>query len=73
MDVMLKFTGSGDDREDVPADMCGLIGQGMQTQIMASRPKKKGNVIIPGTLAWVKQAHREEQKLRDRQRQLKGM
>ncbi len=73
LDVMLKFTGSGDDREDDPADMCGLIGQGMQTQIMASRPKKKGNVIIPGTLAWVKQAHREEQKLRDRQRQLKGM
>lgn len=72
LEIMLKFTGSGDDREDDPADMCGLIGQGLPLQVRASGPKKEGNVIRPGTLAWVKQAHREEQRMSELQKKLKG-
>lgn len=71
-EVMLKFTGSGDDAEDDPADMCGLIGQGLQLQVRASGPRKQGNVIIPGTLAWVKHAHKQEQRQRELEKRLKG-
>jgi predicted phage terminase large subunit-like protein len=72
-EVMLKFTGSGEDREDDPADMCGLIGQGLGMQVRASGPSKQGNVIIPGTLAWVKQAAKAERDIEERKKRLRGM
>lgn len=72
-EVMLKFTGSGEDREDDPADMCGLIGQGLGMQVRASGPVKQGNVIRPGTLAWVKQSAKAEKDLEDRKKRLRGM
>jgi predicted phage terminase large subunit-like protein len=72
-EVMLKFTGSGEDREDDPADMCGLIGQGLGMQVRASGQVKQGNVIRPGTLAWVKQASKAERDIEERKKRLRGM
>lgn len=72
LQVMLKFTGSGDDAEDDPPDMCGLIGQGLQLQIRADAPRREGNVIRPGTLAWVKQASKVERERDERARKLNG-
>jgi len=72
LSVMLKFTGSGEDADDDPADMCGLIGQGLRMQVRAAGPRKEGNVLKPGTLAWVKQAARLERETEERARRLNG-
>lgn len=52
---MLKFTGSGDDREDDFCDMLARIGQGLQLQVRGNRPEEKtSNVIpLPGTGGWM--------------------
>jgi predicted phage terminase large subunit-like protein len=57
-DILLKFTGSGDDAEDDPVDMCALIGQALGKQLKASKPSGTNVVNFPqsGTLAWVKWA-----------------
>lgn len=67
-DQILKFTGSGDDREDDFCDAMALIGQALASQVKASRITKQGNVIKVGTMAWVKQASRAE---REKQRRMK--
>jgi predicted phage terminase large subunit-like protein len=71
-DQMLKFTGSGDDKEDDFCDMLALIGQALDDQIAGDAPQdeKKSNVIRVGTLAWVKAAHNAEQQRQRRQRML---
>lgn len=55
---MLKFTGSGDDKEDDFCDMLARIGQGLRLQVAGDRPgEEKSNVVpIAGTIAW---AHRQ--------------
>jgi hypothetical protein len=61
---MLKFTGSGDDREDDFVDACSRIGQGLQMQIGASREAKKTNVVSirPGTGGWMFQQYQHAKK-----------
>lgn len=60
---LLKFTGSGNDKEDDFADMCGIMGQGA-AQIIGAGVKKVDNVIAPkvGTLAWTRWAADEEKR-----------
>ena len=60
---LLKFTGSGNDKEDDFADMCGIMGQGA-SQIIGAGAKKVDNVIAPkvGTLAWTRWAADEEKR-----------
>ena len=60
---MLKFTGSGDDAEDDFVDFIALFGQGLSKQLKADTHST--NVIqMPkiGTMAWVKYAHKQEQR-----------
>ena len=54
---MLKFTGTGNDKEDDFCDMCGIMGQG-SAQLISAGVKKENNVIEPkvGTLAWTRWA-----------------
>jgi predicted phage terminase large subunit-like protein len=64
---LLKFTGSGDDASDDFVDMCSLIGQALGSQLRASTPV--ANVVnfpASGTLGWVKQQHRVEQREKKR-------
>lgn len=74
-EVLLKFTGSGDDAEDDPADMLGLIGQGLM-QILSGDKKNDGpaNVVRPkaGTVAYFRWIRRYEEEERKRRRQLAG-
>lgn len=58
---LLKFTGSGDDKEDDFCDMCALIGQALEDTVAASKPATSV-VQFPkrGTLAWVKYAANRE-------------
>lgn len=71
---MLKFTGSGDDKEDDFCDMCALIGQALELQIPASGAPT--NVIaLPkvGTFGWTIWKHRQEQAAKARRAGLRGM
>jgi predicted phage terminase large subunit-like protein len=71
---LLKFTGSGDDKEDDFCDMCALIGQAMEDTVPASKPAS--NVIkMPrvGTLAWVKWASDKESRYKKRIQMRRGM
>lgn len=53
---ILKFTGSGNDREDDFCDMMALIGQAISLQIKASTPSSDAsNVIKVGSMRWIKQ------------------
>lgn len=65
-DQLLKFTGSGNDKEDDFCDMIALIGQAMGKQIVASGPAPQQNVIKIGTFGWVKQQSKIEEKQRRR-------
>lgn len=64
---MLKFTGSGNDKEDDFCDAMALIGQALGNQIVADKATTKpSNVIRVGTFGWVKQqseAQRKRQKI----------
>lgn len=74
-DQMLKFTGSGDDKEDDFCDMCALIGQALGGTVKAS-PEYTGNIIrMPkvGTFAWTKWAHEQEKRREKRRTALRGM
>lgn len=62
-DQLLKFTGSGDDREDDFCDAFALIGQALGSTITANKKKAAGNVVAIGSLAWVKQASKQQQQL----------
>lgn len=60
---LLKFTGSGDDKEDDFADCCALIGAGLEKQIAAKRINlKSADVIEVGTMRWVRAQHDREQR-----------
>ena len=60
---MLKFTGSGDDAEDDFVDFISLLGQGLSKQLKAVTPGASNVVPIrSGTLGWIKQAHKAEQR-----------
>jgi len=64
-EVMLKFTGSGNDREDDFCDMCGLIGVASNTLLRGSAPPKEDSNVLgpkPGTFAWTKWAANEERR-----------
>jgi phage terminase large subunit-like protein len=54
---LLKFTGTGNDKEDDFCDMCGIMGQA-SAQLISAGVKKENNVIEPkvGTLAWTRWA-----------------
>ena len=71
---LLKFTGSGSDKEDDFCDMVALIGQALDDTIAASKPA--GNVIkMPkvGTLAWVKYASDRQKQHEWRMKMRRGM
>jgi hypothetical protein len=72
---MLKFTGSGNDKEDDFCDMLALIGQALDDQVPATSGDMGNVVKYPkvGTLAWTKWAHNREQAHRKRFAALRGM
>lgn len=71
---MLKFTGSGDDKEDDFVDMCSRIGQGIPMQVSASRQKKpEDNVIRIGSMAWIKNQHKHQERRKKRRAAVMGM
>lgn len=70
---MLKFTGSGNDKEDDFCDMVAMIGQAMDSQIPASAATS--NVVKmpkPGTFGWTVWAHKREQRQRAKTANLRG-
>lgn len=71
-DQMLKFTGSGDDKEDDFVDMVAQLGQGLHRQYHVNQSTTTvSNGIQVGTLAWVKQDanYRQQQAAMQRGRQ----
>lgn len=71
---MLKFTGSGDDKEDDFADMCALIGQALEMQVPASAlPTNIVKFPKVGTFGWTRWAADRERKLAAARGGLKGM
>jgi predicted phage terminase large subunit-like protein len=54
LDQMLKFTGTGDDPEDDFCDFIAMLGQGLQMQLGASKPKAAEKVVRVGSLEWIK-------------------
>ena len=73
LDCLLKFTGSGDDKEDDFPDALALLGQGLNAQLRASDPAApKDNVIRVGSLAWIKHAHNQERARETRHHNLRG-
>jgi len=72
---MLKFTGSGDDREDDFCDALARMGQGLQMQVTASRTKQASNVVAirPGSIAWAHQQYTHQRKTEKRKKALMGM
>ncbi len=75
LDVMLKFTGSGDDKEDDACDMCALIGQALGATVQASGEEASNVIKMPkvGTFAWTKWASELEKKRERRRAAMKGM
>lgn len=69
---ILKFTGSGNDREDDFCDAMALIGAALASQVKASPVKKTGNVYKVGTLAWIKKQSKLEAKQQQSKKFAKG-
>ncbi len=71
---LLKFTGSGDDKEDDFADMIALIGQALDFQVRASgAPSNVVKFPKVGTFGWTKAAHAREMEYKKRAEALRGM
>jgi predicted phage terminase large subunit-like protein len=70
--VMLRFTGSGDDPEDDPCDMCALIGQALGNTFKAGKQQEASNVIRVGTLQWTRWAADRERRQRARFKNVAG-
>lgn len=75
LEVMLKFTGSGDDKEDDACDMCALIGQALTSTVKATNEGQKNIIKFPkpGTFGWTIAAHKREEEMKKRQRAMGGM
>lgn len=75
LDQMMKFTGSGNDKEDDFCDMCGLIGAALGNTVKGDATKKSNVIAMPkpGTFGWTKWAHDMEQRRNKRLAALKGM
>lgn len=58
---ILKFTGSGNDKEDDFCDALALIGQALISQLKATAPQVSGNVINVGSLGWIKRQSKFEE------------
>lgn len=71
---LLKFTGSGNDKEDDFCDMVSLIGQALGDTIAMG--KGETNVLAfpkVGTFGWTKRAHALEQQAKKAHEALRGM
>lgn len=69
---ILKFTGSGNDKEDDFCDAMALIGAALQSQVKATAVKKVGNVLKVGSLAWIKKQSKIESEQAQRRKFAKG-
>jgi hypothetical protein len=74
-DQMLKFTGTGDDKEDDFCDMCSLIGQALEGTVKPSAEFTSNIIKLPkvGTFGWTIYAHRKEQQRKKAVGNLRGM
>lgn len=72
---MLKFTGSGSDREDDFCDMVAMVGQLMDVLMVGSKPveKTEEKVVCIGTLRWIKQMDEYKRRQNRRHKALAGM
>jgi predicted phage terminase large subunit-like protein len=70
LDQMLKFTGTGDDPEDDFCDFIAMLGQGLQMQIGASKPKAAEKVVKVGSLQWIKAQSDRERRLSEAQKRV---
>lgn len=72
---LLKFTGTGDDKADDFCDMIALAGQAMDSYIRTSGASTSNVIQMPkvGTLGWTTWAHRQQQRISEQRRQLRGM
>jgi len=72
---MLKFTGSGADREDDFCDQLAMIGQLMDVVMAGSKPveKTEEKVVCIGTLRWIKQMDEYKRRQDRRHKALAGM
>lgn len=73
LDCCLKFTGTGDDKEDDMPDCLGIAGQGLDRYMKAQVPAKAESNVVPFTIGWVKQQHAREQEMAKRRAGLRGM
>lgn len=62
-DQLLKFTGSGDDKEDDFCDAFAIMGQAMNLLVTANKQPKSQKVVQIGTIAWVKERSRQEARM----------
>lgn len=72
---LLKFTGTGADREDDFADMLAMIGQLMDVVMAGSKPVEKTDekVVCIGTLRWIKMMDEHKRRQDRRHKALAGM
>ena len=71
-DQILKFTGSGDDKEDDFCDMMAIMGEALLMQVRAGKATtSKSNVFPIGSIGWVKEASNRE-KMANQQRKAMG-
>jgi predicted phage terminase large subunit-like protein len=73
LEVFLKFTGSGSDKEDDIVDAAALIGAGLSFQVRADAARKSADVVQIGSMRWVKEMSRIEANETARKRRLGGM
>lgn len=73
-DQLLKFTGSGGDREDDFADMLAMIGQLLDILMRGKVPESKQEVqvIRPGTLRWIKEMDKYKRQKETRRKAVAG-
>lgn len=72
---MLKFTGSGDDREDDFCDMLARIGQGLQLQVRGDHalPDNVVKLVPPGSVGWLYRQYKHKEAQAKKVSSLRGM
>lgn len=70
---MLKFTGSGNDKEDDFCDMLALIGQAVEDQVKPRHVEDEKVVPFRPTMRWMTASHRAQREAARLRANLRGM
>lgn len=70
---LLKFTGSGNDKEDDFADMLALIGQAVEDQVKPAAESEDKVIQFRPTMRWMTANHRAQREAERMRANLRGM